>query len=1401
MKTGKRIVAILLVVLMLLTAAPLAGFIGLKIFPEAQAYNVGDTIQYGTYPQPRVDETSELQAAANDATWKSYDYYTGTGSTNDGKMTPSDYMTFADFFTGGTKYRAVKFTKYRQEWTGYQAGGSYTDQDDNGYEPDTTYYFKYQPLTWRVLDPSTGYIMCESIVDSQAYQNTIYYNGSAHYQAIDSSVYANDYATSSIRDWLNYDFYETAFTADQKDNIKTTALNNDAYNTTYNSAATNDKIFLLSWSDALNTSYGFSSSYSYDTARRAQGTDYAKCQGLRVSTSSSYNSQWWLRSPGNYSDYACDVDSDGYAYCSIYSSVSDTYRGVRPACCLNELKNDTSVSNRLFSRYNDYSDLETLRDCYSDVINAYKTIMDHNYYRGQDWPSDLSPYIAVEWLNSKQVSTANDTVSYTLYDVDYNGTPELLIADEFSNEEYVIYGIFSYLNGQIVEIANSCGWGYRTNGTVLSNSIIVEMGSSSAKDHSWSFYRISNSETDVINRIFCSTWNGEQYFLDNYDVEIRKEQADQICEELVGCGLYSIDLQSDISFDWKLIKSVPDYENGTITGTLESYLPQIDVENGGVWVVSVTIDGVTYPVQNRLLEDTLSGDIGKIVTVELTNGVVTDIKIHVGEAATGTCKIRSTSDSKDIEVPFEYWDDDFLQSSYIYNHNLSKMSLRLALSAFNSAEGHNYDKNDKSRNVQDLLEKCGFQSIKASDSYGEQPSADSIGVCLGSKEIGNSTLIAVAIRGGGYEAEWAGNFEIGGDATHHGFAIAATKVQTEILKYFEQHTDLLSKKLKFWIVGYSRAGATANLVSAWLSSKPVDWQLEKKDIYAYTFEAPQPTTLAKNNRDYDYIHNIVNPVDLVPKVVMSKWGYARYGKNMWLPSASTSFSFSLPAYAQAIQNQMDAYLRDGNYTDGHPMIPLNAAHGPVLDILADELASNLQDPNSDRTKLLSYLLQQQYLAKYTGDNDITQADVNTYIYALTIKHVVSTVIGKLIEGYSENKLIGAIAEKISDAIIQKLAYNPDVTDGIGVMAAKMFLRIAELYSFKPRMLTMYDKIYSLTETGKILANVGEIAACLMTPHFPELTLALLDSVDSLPEVCGYRIVKVNCPVDVYAYDENGNVVAQIFDEQSIEETNQMIYSYIDEDGQKTIFVPDDADFDIRVIARDSGIMNYSVSEYDCNTGKTTQLVNYNDIPIQKGDVFNGEVPVVESDTDTTYTLSSSTSDVDLTETVLKGDQIIDYTVIVNAEGEGYVSGNSLKKYGEFVLVNAIPDKNSVFTGWFKDGKLVSVDAEYRFRVDGDVTLTAKFQSHTHTYTSAVTTQPTCTKPGVRTYTCVDGDDSYTETIPAPGHVDKNNDGKCDACGTQMTGGDHCKYCGKIHGGAFGWLVKFFHNIFALFKRK
>ena len=92
-------------------------------------------------------------------------------------------------------------------------------------------------------------------------------------------------------------------------------------------------------------------------------------------------------------------------------------------------------------------------------------------------------------------------------------------------------------------------------------------------------------------------------------------------------------------------------------------------------------------------------------------------------------------------------------------------------------------------------------------------------------------------------------------------------------------------------------------------------------------------------------------------------------------------------------------------------------------------------------------------------------------------------------------------------------------------------------------------------------------------------------------------------------------------------------------------------------------------------------------------------------------------------------------------------------------------------------------------------------AHGHEFVLNEIIDPTCTEDGQRVYVCkYDATHTQSETIPALGHTDPDNDGRCDRCGEQMTGGDHCKYCGQIHGGAFGWLVKFFHSILAIFKR-
>ncbi len=86
------------------------------------------------------------------------------------------------------------------------------------------------------------------------------------------------------------------------------------------------------------------------------------------------------------------------------------------------------------------------------------------------------------------------------------------------------------------------------------------------------------------------------------------------------------------------------------------------------------------------------------------------------------------------------------------------------------------------------------------------------------------------------------------------------------------------------------------------------------------------------------------------------------------------------------------------------------------------------------------------------------------------------------------------------------------------------------------------------------------------------------------------------------------------------------------------------------------------------------------------------------------------------------------------------------------------------------------------------------QAHAHSYTATVTKQPACTAEGIETFRCSCGD-SYTETIPAAGHIFGayvyNNDATEAADGTETAA---CTICGaKDTRTAAGTKIAHVHN--------
>ena len=320
----------------------------------------GDYIYFGSYPQTVVTDdrvkigltalAGDLPTAEDSKNWTSYGYYI------EGEVV--DYMWYIDLAYNEGKYRGVYFTSYRPDETHRLSKAANSQQDDNGYNVSTVYWFKYEPIKWRILSEANGeaLILCETIIDSREYcnfdeetQQTVKYSHNG------GNGYANNYALSDIRAWLNDTFYNTAFSALQKEYIKLTTVKNDLTSANPNSYPnfetsdkymsflcedTEDHIFLLSFQEAMNDAYGFNPDMENvaDPAREKIPTDYAKCQDVMVSKDTGYVGNgmfWWLRTPAEYDDggVARGVVFNGAAGGGI--GVSNVHVGVVPALVIN----------------------------------------------------------------------------------------------------------------------------------------------------------------------------------------------------------------------------------------------------------------------------------------------------------------------------------------------------------------------------------------------------------------------------------------------------------------------------------------------------------------------------------------------------------------------------------------------------------------------------------------------------------------------------------------------------------------------------------------------------------------------------------------------------------------------------------------------------------------------------------------------------------------------------------------------------------------------------------------------------------------------------------------------------------------------------------------------------------
>ena len=154
-----------------------------------------------------------------------------------------------------------------------------------------------------------------------------------------------------------------------------------------------------------------------------------------------------------------------------------------------------------------------------------------------------------------------------------------------------------------------------------------------------------------------------------------------------------------------------------------------------------------------------------------------------------------------------------------------------------------------------------------------------------------------------------------------------------------------------------------------------------------------------------------------------------------------------------------------------------------------------------------------------------------------------------------------------------------------------------------------------------ICNIDRIGSA----HYPELCYSWLasmdenysDSIENTEITLNsgvYRIIRINCKVDITVKDSDGNIVASIVNESPKKINGSSIVSGKDENGEKYVILPPDENYNISIKAREDGTVNIGINEYSSREGDYSRdIKNYFDISLKSGKAIDVDVPSISSD--------------------------------------------------------------------------------------------------------------------------------------------------------------------------------------------
>lgn len=297
------------------------------------------------------------------------------------------------------------------------------------------------PILWRVLstndDASDVLLITEQVIVFAPYMNE---SQQCTWETSTIRSWLNGYGSdenSAKTDYTHDNFIDTAFSKEEQSALLNTKVHTEPLEVNISTLApdiqggndTTDKLYLPSWEDSTNETYGFSDDISYDQSRLAGKTKRCLSDPYVPDAQGIGNASYALRNPGI--DNGWNAFCDEFGALNSYGNPCNSNQGIRPMLHINlkELKDGNGESlwamaskvTSALERTTEVSKSVPSNPSYENGCSEYDIVTFGSYYQedtNQDGVIDTQDEkLPIKWRVLSQ-KVGEDSTTYRLISED-----------------------------------------------------------------------------------------------------------------------------------------------------------------------------------------------------------------------------------------------------------------------------------------------------------------------------------------------------------------------------------------------------------------------------------------------------------------------------------------------------------------------------------------------------------------------------------------------------------------------------------------------------------------------------------------------------------------------------------------------------------------------------------------------------------------------------------------------------------------------------------------------------------------------------------------------------------------------------------------------------------------------